>query len=108
MEYRPLEGFVFTVSPFNFTAIASNLNMSVALMGNTTMWKPATTALLSNYTLMKVFQEAGMPDGVINFLPGRGSAHRQGRDPHRELAGVHFTGSNATFNSAVARGRRQH
>ncbi|MBI5549702.1 MAG: aldehyde dehydrogenase family protein, partial [Deltaproteobacteria bacterium] len=58
MEYRPLEGFVFTVSPFNFTAIASNLNMSVALMGNTTVWKPATTSLLSNYYLMKVFQEA--------------------------------------------------
>ena len=76
MEYRPLEGFVFTASPFNFTAIASNLNMSVVLMGNTTVWKPATTAILSNYYLMKVFQEAGLPDGVINFVPGAGSMIR--------------------------------
>ena len=61
LEYRPLEGFVYTVTPFNFTAIASNLNTSVALMGNTTVWKPATTSLLSNYYLMKIFEEAGMP-----------------------------------------------
>jgi len=73
MEFRPLEGFVFAVSPFNFTAIASNLNMSPALMGNTTIWKPATTAILSNYHLMKIFQEAGLPDGVVNFLPGSGA-----------------------------------
>jgi 1-pyrroline-5-carboxylate dehydrogenase len=98
MEYRPLEGFVFAVSPFNFTAIASNLNMSVALMGNTTVWKPATTSLLSNYYLMKVFQEAGLPDGVINFVPGAGSLIGRVITSHRELAGLHFTGSNATFN----------
>jgi 1-pyrroline-5-carboxylate dehydrogenase len=98
MEYRPLEGFVFTVSPFNFTAIASNLNMSVVLMGNTTVWKPATTSILSNYHLMKLFQEAGLPDGVVNFVPGPGSVIGREVMQHRELAGVHFTGSNATFN----------
>lgn len=98
MEYRALEGFVFTVSPFNFTAIASNLNMSVALMGNTTVWKPATTALLSNYFLMKIFMEAGLPAGVVNFVPGPGSVIGNGvlKDPR--LTGIHFTGSNATFN----------
>jgi 1-pyrroline-5-carboxylate dehydrogenase len=69
MEYRPLEGFVFTISPFNFTAIGSNLNMSPVLMGNVTVWKPATTSVLSNYYLMEIFKEAGLPDGVINFLP---------------------------------------
>jgi 1-pyrroline-5-carboxylate dehydrogenase len=99
MEYRPLEGFVLAVSPFNFTAIASNLNMSVALMGNTTVWKPATTSLLSNYYLMKVFQEAGLPDGVVNFVPGSGALIGDLALQHRDLAGVHFTGSNATFNS---------
>ncbi len=99
MEYRPLEGFIFTVSPFNFTAIASNLNMSVVLMGNTTVWKPASTALLSNYYLMKVFQEAGLPDGVINFVPGSGSMIGNIALTHKDLGGVHFTGSNATFNS---------
>ena len=73
LEYRPLEGFVYTVTPFNFTAIASNLNTSVALMGNTTVWKPATTSLLSNYYFMKILEEAGMPAGVINFVPGSGA-----------------------------------
>lgn len=99
VEYRPLEGFVLTVSPFNFTAIASNLNMSVALMGNTAVWKPATTSLLSGYYLMKVFGEAGLPGGVINFVPGSGSLIGGVALRHRDLAGVHFTGSNATFNS---------
>lgn len=99
MEYRPLEGFVLTVSPFNFTAIASNLNMSVVLMGNTTIWKPASTALLSNYYLMKIFQEAGLPDGIINFIPGSGSLIGNIALQHKDLGGIHFTGSNATFNS---------
>ena len=99
VEYRPLEGFVYTVSPFNFTAIASNLNMSVALMGNTTLWKPATTSLLSSWILMQVFMEAGMPDGVINFLPGQGSTISSVALNHRDLGGIHFTGSNGTFNS---------
>ncbi len=98
MEYRGLEGFVFTVSPFNFTAIASNLNMSVALMGNTTVWKPATTSLLSNYYLMKIFEEAGLPEGVINFLPGSGPLIGKNVLKSKHLAGIHFTGSNSTFN----------
>lgn len=99
MEYRPLEGFVLTVSPFNFTAIASNLNMAPVLMGNTTVWKPATKSLLSNYYLMKIFKEAGLPDGVVNFLPGSGSLIGNIAMQHKDLAGIHFTGSNATFNS---------
>jgi 1-pyrroline-5-carboxylate dehydrogenase len=99
LEYRPLEGFVYTVSPFNFTAIASNLNTSVALMGNTTVWKPATTSLLSNYYLMKIFEEAGFPAGVINFVPGSGSLISSIVLKHKDLAGIHFTGSNSTFNS---------
>lgn len=98
MEYRPLEGFIFTISPFNFTAIAANLNTSVALMGNTTVWKPASTALLSNYFLMKIFHEAGLPDGVINFVPGQGSLISSIVLKHRDLAGIHFTGSTSTFN----------
>jgi 1-pyrroline-5-carboxylate dehydrogenase len=99
LEYRPLEGFVYTVTPFNFTAIASNLNTSVALMGNTTVWKPATTSLLSNYYLMKILEEAGLPAGVINFVPGSGSLISNIVLKHRDLAGIHFTGSNATFNT---------
>jgi len=70
MDYRPLEGFVFAVSPFNFTAIALNLATAPALMGNVVVWKPASTAVLSNYYLMQLYKEAGLPDGVINFLPG--------------------------------------
>jgi len=99
VEYRPLEGFVYTISPFNFTAIASNLNMSVALMGNTTLWKPATPSLLSSWVLMQVFMEAGIPAGVINFLPGQGSVISNAVLNHRDLGGIHFTGSNNTFNS---------
>jgi 1-pyrroline-5-carboxylate dehydrogenase len=99
LEYRPLEGFVYTVTPFNFTAIASNLNTSVALMGNTTVWKPATTSLLSNYYLMKIFEEAGLPAGVINFVPGAGSLVSSIVLNHKDLAGIHFTGSNTTFNT---------
>ena len=99
IEYRPLEGFVYTVTPFNFTAIASNLNTSVALMGNTTVWKPATTSLLSNYYLMKILEEAGLPAGVMNFIPGSGSLISSIVLNHRELTGIHFTGSNPTFNT---------
>lgn len=98
MEFRPLEGFVFTVSPFNFTSIASNLNMAPVMMGNTTVWKPATTALLSNYYMMKIFQEAGLPDGVINFVPGSGAVIGKVAMASPDLAGIHFTGSNNTFN----------
>ena len=98
VEYRPLEGFIFSVTPFNFTAIASNLNMSVALMGNTVVWKPATTSILANYYLMKIFIEAGMPAGVINFVPGSGPLVGNAVINHPELAGIHFTGSTGTFN----------
>ena len=98
VEYRPLEGFVYTITPFNFTAIASNLNMSVALMGNTTVWKPATTSLLSSWILMKIFMEAGLPAGVVNFLPGKGSVISSVAMSHPDLGGIHFTGSNGTFN----------
>lgn len=99
LEYRPLEGFVLTVSPFNFTAIGSNLNMAVVLMGNTTVWKPASTSLLSNYILMKIFKEAGLPDGVINFIPGSGALIGKIATQHPDLGGIHFTGSNNTFNT---------
>jgi 1-pyrroline-5-carboxylate dehydrogenase len=99
LEYRPLEGFIYTVTPFNFTAIASNLNTSVVVMGNTTIWKPASTSLLSNYYLMKIFQEAGLPAGVINFLPGSGALISNTAIKHKDLAGIHFTGSNSTFNT---------
>ncbi len=98
LEYRPLEGFIYTITPFNFTAIAANLNTSVALMGNTTVWKPATTALLSSYYLIKIFEEAGMPSGVINFVPGSGANISNIVMKHKDLAGIHFTGSNKTFN----------
>lgn len=99
MEYRALEGVVFAVSPFNFTSIASNLNMSPVMMGNTTIWKPATTALLSNYYLMEIFMEAGVPPGVVNFIPGSGAQIGSIVTSSQDLAGVHFTGSNGTFNS---------
>ncbi|NLA25302.1 MAG: aldehyde dehydrogenase family protein, partial [Bacteroidales bacterium] len=99
MEYRPLEGFVYAITPFNFTSIAANLNLSPALLGNTTVWKPGTTAILSNYYLMKIFKEAGLPDGVVNFLPGSGATISSVVLPHKDLAGIHFTGSNRTFNS---------
>lgn len=99
MEYRALEGVVFAVSPFNFSSIASNLNMAPVMMGNTTVWKPATTALLSNYYLMKIFMEAGLPAGVINFVPGQGSVIGGTVINSRDLAGIHFTGSNNTFNN---------
>ncbi|MDD3961722.1 MAG: L-glutamate gamma-semialdehyde dehydrogenase [Bacteroidales bacterium] len=99
LEYRPLEGFIYTITPFNFTAIASNLNTSVAVMGNTTVWKPATTALLSGYYLMQIFREAGFPDGVINFIPGQGSLISDIVLNHPDLGGIHFTGSTNTFQN---------
>ena len=97
IEYRPLEGFVYAVSPFNFTAIGGNLASAPAMLGNTVLWKPASNAVYSAYFLMQIFQEAGLPDGVINFIPGSGS--EVGLQPLEspELAGVHFTGSTAVF-----------
>jgi 1-pyrroline-5-carboxylate dehydrogenase len=98
MEYRPLEGFVFAVSPFNFTAIAGNLPTSPAMVGNTTVWKPASVSIYSSYYVMKLLQAAGLPDGVINFVPGSGSVVGPAVMKHPMLAGIHFTGSTATFN----------
>jgi 1-pyrroline-5-carboxylate dehydrogenase len=96
-EYRPLEGFVFAVTPFNFTSIAGNLPSAPAIVGNTCIWKPASSAVFSAYYIMKLFEEAGLPGGVINFIPGRGSEVGDIviKDPN--LAGIHFTGSTAVF-----------
>lgn len=99
MEYRALEGFVFSLTPFNFTSIASNLNMAPAMMGNVAVWKPSTTAIYSNYFLMKVFKEAGLPDGVVNFIPGKGSVIGKVITASPDFAGFHFTGSTETFNT---------
>ncbi|MDR2533697.1 MAG: L-glutamate gamma-semialdehyde dehydrogenase [Tannerellaceae bacterium] len=99
MEYRALEGFVFALTPFNFTSIAANLNLAPAVMGNATVWKPSTTSLHSNYLLMKIFAEAGLPDGVVNFIPGQGSLIGGIVTKDARLAGLHFTGSTSTFNS---------
>jgi len=98
-EYRPLEGFVFALTPFNFTAIAGNLCTAPAMMGNTIVWKPASTAVLSGYYLMEIFKEAGLPDGVINFIPGQGSKTGKIVLSHKSLAGIHFTGSTNVFQT---------
>ena len=97
MQYRALEGFVFAVSPFNFTAIAANLATAPALMGNTVVWKPATTSILSNYYLMQLYKEAGLPDGVINFVPSKGSVIGKVVLDDPNFAGIHFTGSTGVF-----------
>ncbi len=97
MEYRPLDGFVFAVTPFNFTAIAGNLPTAPAMAGNTVIWKPASSAVYSAYLFMKILEEAGLPKGVINFLPGSGSEIGEKILPHKDLAGIHFTGSTNTF-----------
>ncbi|HPS40363.1 MAG TPA: aldehyde dehydrogenase family protein, partial [Candidatus Cloacimonadota bacterium] len=89
-EYRALEGFVFAITPFNFTAIAGNLPTSPALMGNTVVWKPAGTAIYSGYYIMKILQEAGLPDGVINFIPGSGAQIGNFVTDSPHLAGIHF------------------
>jgi 1-pyrroline-5-carboxylate dehydrogenase len=98
IEYRPLEGFVFAVSPFNFTAIGGNLTTSAALMGNVVLWKPASTAMLSAYYLMRLWQEAGLPDGVINLVYGSGAEIGDAALASPDLAGIHFTGSTGVFN----------
>jgi 1-pyrroline-5-carboxylate dehydrogenase len=97
LEYRPLEGFVFAVTPFNFTSIAGNLPTSVALMGNTVVWKPASTAAVSAHFLMKLFEEAGLPPGVINLVSGSGAAVGDPALASEHLAGIHFTGSTPVF-----------
>jgi 1-pyrroline-5-carboxylate dehydrogenase len=99
MEYRPLEGFVLAISPFNFTAIGGNLPTAPAMMGNVVIWKPASTAMLSSYYMMKILEEAGLPDGVINMVPGRGSEMAKYIIDHPDFTGVHFTGSTEVFNN---------
>jgi len=97
VQHRPLEGFVFAVTPFNFTAIAGNLPTAPAIMGNTVVWKPASSCVYTPYLVMKILEEAGLPPGVINFVPGSGSevGKKCLADPH--LAGIHFTGSTRVF-----------
>jgi len=98
MEYRPLEGFVFAVTPFNFTAIQCNLPTAPALMGNVALWKPSPRSLYSAYFIYKILEEAGLPPGVINMLPGAGADVGDPVLDSPHLAGLHFTGSQATFN----------
>jgi len=98
-DYRGLEGFVYAVSPFNFTAIGGNLTTAPALMGNTVLWKPASTSTLSSWYVYQLLAEAGLPPGVINFVPGDASAISNTVLTHPDLAGVHFTGSTEVFNS---------
>ena len=97
VEYRPLEGYVFAVTPFNFASISGNLPTAPAMMGNVALWKPASSVVYVCYQLMQVLQEAGLPDGVINFLPGSGSQVGDPALASPDLAGLHFTGSTATF-----------
>jgi len=99
MEYRALEGFIYAITPFNFTAIGGNLTTAPALMGNTVVWKPAASAMLSAYYTYKVLEAAGLPPGVINFLPGDPQQITSALLDSRELAGIHFTGSTFVFNS---------
>lgn len=99
MEHRPLEGFVFAVSPFNFTSIAGNLPTSPALMGNAVVWKPSSAAVLPAYYIMQVLREAGMPDGIINLIPGPGPVIGPPVLNHLDLGGVHFTGSTYVFST---------
>src|SRR3954453_15358241 len=96
-DYRPLEGFVYAITPFNFTAIAGNLPTAPALMGNTVIWKPSPTQQLAANLTMELLEEAGLPPGVINLLPGDGLEVSKVALTHPELAGIHFTGSTATF-----------
>ena len=96
-EIRPLEGFVFSVTPFNFTSIAGNLPSCAAIMGNTGVWKPSRNSYVSNYRIMKLMMDAGLPADVINFIPGRASVVGDICMSHPDLAGIHFTGSTAVF-----------
>ena len=96
-EIRPLEGFVFSITPFNFTSIAGNLPSCAAIMGNTGVWKPSRNSYVSNYRIMKLMMDAGLPAGVINFIPGRASVVGDICMSHPDLAGIHFTGSTSVF-----------
>jgi len=97
LEYRPLEGFVFCITPFNFTAIAANLPACVAMMGNTVVWKPADSQVYSAQVIMELFREAGLPDGVINMVTVDGPEAGEVVFNHRDFAGLHFTGSTGVF-----------
>ena len=99
IDYRPLEGFVYAVTPFNFTAIAGNLPTAPALMGNTVIWKPASSAMLSACYVLRLLERAGLPPGVINFIPGDAAQISSIVLDSPDLAGIHFTGSTAVFNS---------
>lgn len=98
-EYRSLEGFVLAIAPFNFTSIAGNLPTAPAMMGNTVLFKPASTSVLSLYYIMEILEKAGLPPGVINFIPGKGSLIGEHLLPHPDLAGIHFTGSTNVFQN---------
>jgi 1-pyrroline-5-carboxylate dehydrogenase len=97
LDYRPLEGFVYAVTPFNFTAIAGNLPVAPAIMGNTVVWKPASSTVYTGYFIMRLLEDAGLPPGVINFVPGDAGAISDVCLDHPQLAGIHFTGSTAVF-----------
>lgn len=97
MRYRPLEGFVASISPFNFTAIAGNLAYTPTIMGNGVVWKPSDTAVLSNFLIYKIFKESGFPDGLVNFVPADGPVFGKAITAHKELAAINFTGSVPTF-----------
>ncbi|PLX19309.1 MAG: 1-pyrroline-5-carboxylate dehydrogenase [Candidatus Muiribacterium halophilum] len=97
LEYRPMEGFIFAVTPFNFTSIAGNLPTAPAMVGNVSLWKPASSSVYSGYFIMRLLEEAGLPAGVINFVPGRGSKVGNPVMNNEHLAGVHFTGSTGVF-----------
>jgi 1-pyrroline-5-carboxylate dehydrogenase len=103
MEYRPLEGFVYAVTPFNFTSIAGNLPTAPALMGNTVIWKPASSAMLSGYYIMRLLEAAGLPPGVINFVPGEPVQISDILLDSPSLAGIHFTGSTPVFHGMWAK-----
>ena len=99
LDYRPLEGFVYAITPFNFTSIGGNLPTAPAIMGNTVVWKPAATAVLSNYFIMRLLEEAGLPPGVINFVPGPSTQVSERLLGDRAFAGIHFTGSTEVFQA---------
>jgi 1-pyrroline-5-carboxylate dehydrogenase len=99
LDYRPLEGFIYTVTPFNFTSIGGNLSSAPALMGNSVIWKPASSTVFSNYCIFKLFEAAGLPPGVINFLPGNAGPISDVLLNRPDLAGIHFTGSTEVFQN---------
>ena len=98
LEHRPLDGFVFAITPFNFTSIAANLATAPAMLGNTALWKPSETSVLSNWYCMQLLMEAGLPAGVVNFVPGGGQEVGDATLADGRLAGVHFTGTTRVFN----------